>query len=58
MQEMFAEPDVKKLILLIPQKERHLGSEVAAFQYLKASNKENGIKLFMEVDFKENSVWV
>lgn len=55
---MFAEPDVKKLILLIPQKERHLGSEVAAFQYLKASNKENGIKLFMEVDFKENSVWV
>lgn len=44
MHEMIAEPDVKKLVLLIPQKERHLGAEVAVFQYLKASNKENGVK--------------
>lgn len=35
-----------------------LGVEVAVFQYLKASNKENGVKLFMEMDFKENSVWI
>lgn len=35
-----------------------LGVEIAVFQYLKASNKENGVKLFMEMDFKENSVWI
>lgn len=35
-----------------------LGVEVAVFQYLKASNKENRVKLFMEMDFKENSVWI
>lgn len=35
-----------------------LGVDVAVFQYLKASNKENGVKLFMEMDFKENSVWI
>lgn len=35
-----------------------LGVEVAVFQYLKASSKENGVKLFMEMDFKENSVWI